>query len=111
MSNNQSLERIFKCLAVDARIQIIRMLNGRVLCVGALASRLSITPGAVSQHLRILRDAGLVVPEKRANFVHYRLDQDTMSRWREEIDGLLSPAEGLEPCLMPFEQLKGDKDV
>jgi DNA-binding transcriptional ArsR family regulator len=62
--------------------------------VNALAHRLDVTPGAVSQHLRIMRDAGLVVDEKRGYFVHYRLNEDTLAEWREEIDRLLDPKRG-----------------
>ena len=44
---------------------MVQLLKNRVLCVGALSAQLNVTQGAVSQHLRILRDADLVVPEKR----------------------------------------------
>lgn len=85
------LARILKVLAVGTRVRIIEMLQGRVLCVGALASQLDVTQGAVSQHLRVMRDAGLVIDEKRGYFVHYRLNEQTLAKWREQIDGLLAP--------------------
>ncbi|MDZ7814520.1 MAG: metalloregulator ArsR/SmtB family transcription factor [Planctomycetota bacterium] len=80
-----------KVLAVSTRMRIIQLLKGRALCGNALAARLNITPGAVSQHLRIIRDAGLVVGEKRGCFVHYRLNEETLAAWRQEIDKLLDP--------------------
>jgi len=43
--------------------------------VNALAARLGVTQGAVSQHLRIMRDAGLVIDQKRGYFVHYELNE------------------------------------
>jgi len=64
---------VFKALGCEARIRIVRTLRERALCVGALAARLQMTESAVSQHLRVLRTAGLVVSDKRANFVHYSL--------------------------------------
>jgi len=85
------LARILKVLSVGARVRIVQLLKGRVLCVGALASQLDVTQGAVSQHLRVMRDAGLVIDEKRGYFVHYRLNEQTLARWREQIDGLLAP--------------------
>src|SRR3989304_3410221 len=60
----------------------------KVLAVG--------TQGAVSQHLRVMRDAGLVIDEKRGYYVHYRLNEQTLNRWRKQIDGLLAP--GPYPC-------------
>ena len=96
MSDAGHLARILKVLSVESRVRIIQLLKGRVFCVGALAARLDVPQGAVSQHLRILRDAGLVVDEKRGYFVHYRLNEKTLAKWRAAIDKLLapSPAEG-----------------
>jgi DNA-binding transcriptional ArsR family regulator len=75
--------RIFKVLSVDTRVRMIGLLKGRTLCVNALASHLKITPAAVSQHLRILRDAGIVKAEKKGYFVHYTVDDKTLAAWEE----------------------------
>jgi len=84
------LARIFKVLSVDTRVRIVQMLQERPLCVNALAQRLDMTHSAVSQHLRILREAGTVIPEKRGYWVHYSLDEETMGKWAEVIDGFLN---------------------
>lgn len=89
MSKARELARVFKVLSVESRVKIVHLLKSKVLCVNALAKRLNITPAAVSQHLRVLRDAGIVVPEKRGYFVHYRLNEGTLSGWRELADGFL----------------------
>ena len=52
------------------------------------------TQGAVSQHLRVMRDASLVIDEKRGYYVHYSLNEKTLTAWREEIDRLLDPKHG-----------------
>ncbi|MBN1943113.1 MAG: winged helix-turn-helix transcriptional regulator [Phycisphaerae bacterium] len=85
---------MLKVLSVETRVRIIQLLKGRALCVNALASRLNVTQGAVSQHLRFMRDAGLVVDEKRGYFVHYRLNEETLAVWRADIDKLLDPLHG-----------------
>jgi DNA-binding transcriptional ArsR family regulator len=85
------LARLLKVLADETRLRIVRVLKGRVLCVGAIASHLDVTQGAVSQHLRVMRDAGLVIDEKRGYYVHYRLNEQTLVRWRKQIDELLAP--------------------
>ena len=95
MSTPRELARLLRVLSVETRVRIVQMLKGRALCVNALASRLDVTQGAVSQHLRIMRDAGLVIDEKRGHFVHCRLKEDTLVRWREEIDRLLGPTDGV----------------
>jgi len=94
MVNAQELARICKVLSVDTRVRILQLLKNRALCVGALSARLDVTQGAVSQHLRIMRDAGVVIDEKRGYYVHYRLNEDTLAVWRAEIDKLLDPKYG-----------------
>ena len=99
LADGSRLARIFKALSVDTRVRMVQLLKQQSLCVNALAARLEITPAAVSQHLRILRDADLVTPDKRGYYVHYEVNQKTLAKWRAVIDKLLapSPAEGARP--------------
>ncbi|MBS3734934.1 MAG: helix-turn-helix transcriptional regulator [Phycisphaerae bacterium] len=92
----KQLAAVLKVLAVATRVRIVRLLKARPLCVGALAARLNVTQGAVSQHLRIMRDAGLVVDDKRGCFVHYRLNEATLAAWRDAIDALLDADDASE---------------
>jgi DNA-binding transcriptional ArsR family regulator len=80
--------RIFKVLSVSTRIRMIQLLKGRTLCVNALARTLNLTPAAVSQHLRILRDADIVIADKRGYFVHYRVNPKTLAEWKASINNL-----------------------
>jgi DNA-binding transcriptional ArsR family regulator len=89
MTEAQKLARIFKALSVDTRVRMVQILKSHALCVGALSGRLDVTQGAVSQHLRILRDADLVVPEKRGYYVHYRLNEKTLLKWKNAIERFL----------------------
>ena len=91
--DEKKLARIFKILSVETRVRMINLLKNRTLCVNAIAKTLDITPAAVSQHLRILRDAGIVSDEKHGYFVHYRVNEETLSAWREIADNWLRPEE------------------
>lgn len=90
VANLRQYVRIFKSLSVGTRIRMLEMLKGRNLCVNALAARLGISPAAVSQHLRVLRDADLVKAEKRGYYVHYTVNGETLQRWRRLADDLLN---------------------
>ncbi|MUM78091.1 metalloregulator ArsR/SmtB family transcription factor [Pseudodesulfovibrio sp. F-1] len=96
--------RIFKVLSVETRLRLIGLLGQRCLCVNALARQLSVTPAAVSQHLRVLRDAEVVIADKRGYHVHYRLNTDTLAEWasvaRQALEAGASDAPGL--ILKPF---------
>jgi DNA-binding transcriptional ArsR family regulator len=83
------LARWFKVLSVGTRLRIVQLLKSRALCVNALALRLGVTQSAISQHLRVLRDAGLVIDEKRGYYVHYRLNEQTFAKWKEAINVML----------------------
>ncbi|MFO8007468.1 MAG: metalloregulator ArsR/SmtB family transcription factor [Candidatus Brocadiia bacterium] len=92
----QELAELFKLFGVEARVRIVELLKGRTLCVGALAARLGVSSAAVSQHLRILRAAGLVEREKRGVYAHYRLDSERLEECRRAMADLLSAPEGTE---------------
>jgi ArsR family transcriptional regulator, arsenate/arsenite/antimonite-responsive transcriptional repressor len=70
---------ILKALADENRFQIINLLLTHDLCVGALACHLDISKAAVSQHLRVLRKAGLVKGEKRGYWTHYSVERSALN--------------------------------
>ncbi|MGI6097598.1 MAG: ArsR/SmtB family transcription factor [Dethiobacteria bacterium] len=71
---------IFRLLGDKTRFQIIKLLLEHDLCVGALAHRLKISKPAVSQHLRALREAGLVKGEKRGYWTHYKVERELLQK-------------------------------
>nr|MBN2278769.1 winged helix-turn-helix transcriptional regulator [candidate division Zixibacteria bacterium] len=89
MTDSSAQARIFKVLSVETRLRMLNLLKKRALCVIALANALEITPAAVSQHLRILRDANAVIADKRGYFVHYRANTETLASWATVVAGLL----------------------
>jgi ArsR family transcriptional regulator len=104
---SDKLARILKVLAVGTRVRIIQLLRQRALCVNALAARLDVTQGAVSQHLRVMREADLVIDERCGYRVHYRLNEKTLERWWTDIGALLAPLEPQSSDSIPTEQ--GDR--
>lgn len=89
MPDTQKAARVFKVLSVETRVRMIELLKRRSLCVNALAKTLNITPAAVSQHLRVLRDADLVIADKQGYFVHYRVNEKTLADWNQTAKRIL----------------------
>jgi DNA-binding transcriptional ArsR family regulator len=89
-----ALARTMQALSAPARLRIVELLRGRALCVNALTARLGMTQGAVSQHLRVLREAGFVVAEKRGYYVHYALDEARLPEFRDALGAFLSGGGG-----------------
>ncbi|MFW6238215.1 MAG: ArsR/SmtB family transcription factor [Halanaerobiales bacterium] len=80
----KELARI-KALADKNRLKIIKLLLHQDFCVKALASRLEVSESAVSQQLKILREADLVRGEKKGYYVHYRVEEEVLKMLGEYI--------------------------
>jgi DNA-binding transcriptional ArsR family regulator len=80
--------KVLKALADERRLKILQLLTANDLCVGALAKHLSISKPAVSQHLQILRKAGLVKGEKRGYWTHYIVEREALNRVASQISEL-----------------------
>ncbi|OWZ83314.1 ArsR/SmtB family transcription factor [Natranaerobius trueperi] len=80
--------KILKALSDPTRFKIIELLLRNDFCVGALSNRLNITEAAISQHLKVLREAGLIWGEKRGYFTHYSVKQEVFKELSEEFSNL-----------------------
>ena len=80
---------LFKVLGVESRIRIIDLLKQRgPMYVNEIAKILSITPSAVSQHLKILRHAGLVRNQRKGFWIPYEVDQAALEQCGEVISNV-----------------------
>ena len=70
------LAELFKVFGDSTRIRILYALFESELCVGDLASLLTLSPSAVSHQLRILKDAKLVRFRRDGKIIFYSLDDD-----------------------------------
>src|SRR5262244_451884 len=76
----------FAALADPTRRQVFERLAKKPLSVGAIADELPVSRPAVSQHLKILKDAGLVVHERAGTRRVYRLDPRGIEAMRAYLD-------------------------
>lgn len=67
---------IFKALADENRIRILNLLRNGGLCVCDIEAVLSIKQSNTSRHLNRLKTAKIIIPEKRSQWVYYRLNDD-----------------------------------
>ena len=51
---------VFEAVAQPKRREILRLLSGRELSAGEIASKFAVTQPAISQHLKVLKDVGLL---------------------------------------------------
>jgi len=78
---------IFKVLGVETRVKIIELLKSKgPLGSKNIAELVGITPAAVSQHLRILRQAGLVRSERKGYWIPYSIDKEALENCRQVLN-------------------------
>jgi DNA-binding transcriptional ArsR family regulator len=74
---------MFRALSVETRLRIFEVLKrDGPLGVKRLAEIVGVTPAAVSQHLKILKQAGLVTNERQGYYIPYSIDEKAMEECR-----------------------------
>lgn len=83
-------QQTFQALSDPTRREILKLLRGGPMAAGEIAAHFSVSGATISHHLSILRNAGLVLDEKRGKFIYYELDQSVL----DEILGWLTSLKG-----------------
>lgn len=73
------MQKVFEALASAPRRKILAYLAHAELSAGDIASRFEMSKPAVSQHLAVLENAGLIASEKRGQYVFYSLVPDSLA--------------------------------
>ena len=75
---------MFKALAVETRVKIIDLLKSEgPLGAKKISELLGVTPAAVSQHLKILKQAGFVRSERNGYWIPYSIDEEALNNCKE----------------------------
>lgn len=82
------LTLVLKAISDETRMKIIKFLLGHDYCVRGLARRLGLSESAVSQHVKVLKEAGILVGEKRGYFVHYEVNKEVLLEVARQLEAL-----------------------
>ena len=93
-------EKILKALCEPKRFLLLQLMAERGYCVRALARLSYLSESAVSQHLKALREAGLVYGVKKGYYTHYCLDKDALGNVISELEHIRDTER--KPCDRPF---------
>ena len=66
--------KIFKALSDQNRLRILKALQTKVLCVCEIRELLQLANSTVSQHLKILKEAGFIAEQKDGKWVNYKIN-------------------------------------
>ena len=73
------MDAVFEALASTPRRKILAYLADTELAAGEIAARFDMSKPAISKHLSILENSGLVERERRGQFIYYRLVEDNLA--------------------------------
>jgi DNA-binding transcriptional ArsR family regulator len=79
-------ESAFAALADPSRRMVFEQLGGRPLSVGDIARKMPVSRPAVSQHLKVLKDAGLVIDRAEGTRRYYSINQSGLASLRAWLD-------------------------
>lgn len=82
------LTNVLKAISDETRMKIIRLLLEHDYCVRGLAKRLGISESAVSQHVKVMKEANILVGEKRGYFIHYEVNKAVILEVAKELKAL-----------------------
>lgn len=93
-------DNTLKALFEPKRFLLMTLMSERSYCVRALARKSFLSESAVSQHLKTLREAGLVYGIKKGYYTHYGLDKEALSLVIDELTRIRDAKR--RPCDGPF---------
>jgi len=91
----------FKALGDPTRLEIISLLTeSENLCVNVIAEKTKMSQPAVSQHLKVLKNAGFLNSKKLGMEVHYSLNKIKAKEFSDSITALFAekPAHNCKEC-------------
>lgn len=81
--------KIFKALSDETRIKIISLISEKGMCAKGIAKHLNITEAAVSQHIKILKEANLILGYKIGYHIVYDLNEESLKTSIKFIDSII----------------------
>ncbi|MDX1503845.1 MAG: metalloregulator ArsR/SmtB family transcription factor [Thermoanaerobaculia bacterium] len=77
--SRRQLDRFFKALSDETRREILRLLERREMAVGQIVDQFDLSQPTISRHLSVLKQAELVVDERRGQRVIYHLRENALA--------------------------------
>lgn len=81
----QHLVDIFKALGEDTRLKIVSMLFHNEMCVDDLIKSLELSQSAVSHHVKVLRQAGLLNIRRKGKWTFYSINKSGLDNLEESL--------------------------
>jgi ArsR family transcriptional regulator len=87
--DSKKFEKFFSALSSPLRLQMVLLMAKRSFCVCELENVFDVTQPAISQNLRILKDANLIVEKRAKQWIFYSTNKEILNSLLEEFLVLL----------------------
>jgi len=90
---------VFRALGDPTRLEVFRAIagHGEPICVCDLVARFDVSQPTISHHLKVLREAGLIVGERRGTWIYYSINRETVAALPEVLGKLAGERSELPP--------------
>jgi len=88
--DSAKMVKVFRALACKKRFAIVKLLLTKESCAGSISKTLGASQSSISQHLRVLRDLGLVTDHRDGNHIHYIANREVLKQMNDGLSELLS---------------------
>lgn len=75
----ETLVKIFKALSDETRLKILMIISSKMMCQKGISKRLQISDSAVSQHIKILKEANILTGYKEGYYVFYKINEEVFN--------------------------------
>jgi DNA-binding transcriptional ArsR family regulator len=93
----RAVEAAIRAIAERHRREIVRLVRDRELTAGQIASHFEVSRPAVSQHLRILKDSGLVTERRQGTRRYYKARVEGLAELRAFLEVFLGEDTWIDP--------------
>ena len=73
-----NIVKLFKALGDETRLKILFLLARKNVCAKGISRHLGISEAAVSQHIKVLKDSGIILGHKKGYFIHYSVNNEIL---------------------------------
>ncbi|MEM9970833.1 MAG: autorepressor SdpR family transcription factor [Pseudomonadota bacterium] len=89
-TQSRKMTKVFKALADGTRQEILQLLEEQPFTVGEIVSRFNLSQPTISRHLSVLKEADLVIDQRRGQNVIYRLNDTALQSSMRQFFGQFS---------------------
>lgn len=90
-SNHEQDAKVFKAFCDETRLRVLERLRGGEKCACALIEDLGIGQSALSYHMKILVESGIVSTRQEGKWTHYSISESGSATARELLDEITTP--------------------